>query len=333
MRLDARLRPLTSAPQEGADGELAAILEQHVRPVIRRVLKGRLRISLSATDGAARNQDGLELESELLGRMTRELERLRSQAVDSIGDLDAFTGTVTARACADYVRTKYPSRTRLHHRLLYAIRQSPRWHERLLGDGRLRLGASERPIDRDIVFQRVRRAFQHDSLHSRNGIVALLDASLDTLDGTVTLSTLLDACSHELQEVRHIDAEHLDTLAATEPSATEAMEWRACAADVWDEIAELPHAQRTALLLNLRDAQGDNALLWLVRSATASLDRIARALDWSVEQLIEAWPDLPYSDDRIGASLGCTRQQVINLRKAARARLSRRLKKWQMPWT
>ena len=43
-------------------------------------------------------------------------------------------------------------------------------------------------------------------------------------------------------------------------------------------------------------------------------------------ELAALWPDLPLEDAAIAERLGLTRQQVINLRKSARARLGRRMR-------
>jgi len=45
----------------------------------------------------------------------------------------------------------------------------------------------------------------------------------------------------------------------------------------------------------------------------------------TIEALAELWNSLPLDDHAIAARLGITRQQVINLRRAARERLARRL--------
>jgi len=58
----------------------------------------------------------------------------------------------------------------------------------------------------------------------------------------------------------------------------------------------------------------------------ASLCDIAVALGMTVEQLAGLWVDLPIDDYSIAQLLGVTRQQVINLRKSARERLTRRTK-------
>jgi hypothetical protein len=95
---------------------------------------------------------------------------------------------------------------------------------------------------------------------------------------------------------------------------------------LWEEVRELPLAQRSALLLNLREADGRGCLALFPATGVASLRQIAEALEISAERLAELWPQLPLDDATIAGLLDQTRQQVINLRKSARERLARRLK-------
>jgi AraC-like DNA-binding protein len=95
---------------------------------------------------------------------------------------------------------------------------------------------------------------------------------------------------------------------------------------LWAEICELPPRQRVALLLSLRDANGRGVLTLLPLTGIASIRQIAEALAMSAENLATLWNQLPVEDAIIAASLGVTRQQVINLRKCARARLLRRIR-------
>ena len=57
----------------------------------------------------------------------------------------------------------------------------------------------------------------------------------------------------------------------------------------------------------------------------ASIQQIAEALEMPDEEMAILWNELPLEDAVIGERLGATRQQVSNLRKCARERLSRRL--------
>jgi predicted DNA-binding protein (UPF0251 family) len=53
---------------------------------------------------------------------------------------------------------------------------------------------------------------------------------------------------------------------------------------------------------------------------------VAAVLAMTVEEFAALWSELPLEDNRIASLLGLTRQQVINLRKSARERLTRRMK-------
>lgn len=92
---------------------------------------------------------------------------------------------------------------------------------------------------------------------------------------------------------------------------------------MWEEILQLPARQRAALLLNLRDAQNRDVIHLLPETGTATEEEIAEALEMPLERFAEMWRKLPLDDASIAAQLGVTRRQVINLRKAARARVWR----------
>jgi hypothetical protein len=107
-------------------------------------------------------------------------------------------------------------------------------------------------------------------------------------------------------------------------SAETQLDRRRLTARAWSEIVALPFRHRIALLLSLRD--GDGGLLWAFAASRAvTVREIAQALEMREDELTALWPDLPWADRRIAALLGCTRQQVINLRASARKRLARRL--------
>jgi hypothetical protein len=76
----------------------------------------------------------------------------------------------------------------------------------------------------------------------------------------------------------------------------------------------------------LTDGRGDEMISSLVHTRVATIREIAEALDMSAEEFAAIWNDLPLSDKTISAMLGVRSQQVINMRKAARARLKRRMK-------
>ena len=101
---------------------------------------------------------------------------------------------------------------------------------------------------------------------------------------------------------------------------------RRYAARLWEEICALPPKQRTALLLHLRDGRGNPALSLFPLSGIAFLPAIAATLNLSEAKLSELWSTLPLGDNSIAEILGCSRQQVINLRMSARKRLANRMR-------
>jgi hypothetical protein len=91
-------------------------------------------------------------------------------------------------------------------------------------------------------------------------------------------------------------------------------------------VRQLPFSQRAALLLNLRDRQGRGCLALFPALGIATFRQMAEALEMSAEKLAELCNGLPLEDAKIAELLQVTRRQVINARKSARQRLTRRLK-------
>jgi hypothetical protein len=104
-------------------------------------------------------------------------------------------------------------------------------------------------------------------------------------------------------------------------------ERRAWLLNLWREIRQLPPRQCAALILGLRDEKGRTAAVLLPLTGTAGVRQIAEAMQIPAESLAQLWNRLPLDDAAIAELLGTERQQVINLRKAARERLTRRMRK------
>jgi hypothetical protein len=110
---------------------------------------------------------------------------------------------------------------------------------------------------------------------------------------------------------------------ASDDKTIAAFEQREHLQKVWSEIKEMPVRHRVALLLNLKDKQGD-CVVWLFPILrVASIKQIAQMLEFPTEEFAAFWRELPWDDVKIAEHLNLTRQQVINLRQSARARLVR----------
>jgi hypothetical protein len=114
--------------------------------------------------------------------------------------------------------------------------------------------------------------------------------------------------------------------AGRQPDTVIKVERRAYLRRLWNVICELPLPQRLALLLNVRDSNGQDIITMFVDIYVATIRQIAEALGMPVEDFVELWRDLPCDDSAIAKRLGLTRQQVISLRQSARRRLARRMR-------
>jgi len=312
--MDPGLERFVAARDEDADEVLGELLSTRAGPIIRRVTVSRL---------GHTNSDVDDVSSQVVFELMQRLRQGRQDA--NVNDIDSFDGYIAAAAhhgCDHYLRRKYPLRWQLRNRIRYVLDHDSRWSlwkspERIwmcgLAGWETRAQGSAPDVRdlADVESQQVRPLLTR-IFHSTNGPLALW-VVVDVA------AAVWGVPSRQL----HGDA-GIETVADSRPSIDEEMTHRARTARVWAEIRELPIRQRQALLLNLKD---DGLMLFLA-TGTASLRTVAETMDMTVETLAALWNELPLPDNAVASRLGCTRQQVINLRMSARKRLSNRLAAW-----
>ncbi len=339
--LDPALRGFVEAPDDAeADRRLAALLEGDAEPLIRRIVGRKLRAYAASPRDASSTEDLEDVVSDALLALVSRLQDLRddprSEPIESFAD---YVATVAHNAFAHYLRRKHPARSRLKNRLRYALTTDRRYALWPTPDG-LVCGLAVwrgRPVSAPAVESLARMAAEPDlwlpSMKKRPGSWAdpaqSLGPLLLALGGPVEFDRLVGAMaalSTAEGEQTSVDTAVLESLPdETSPPADVALDRRREIERLWQEITSLPLRQRIALLLSLRDAQGA-ALLWVFPlTGVASIRQIARTLEIPDLELAELWSRLPLDDLTLGARLGCPRQQVINLRSAARKRLNHRL--------
>jgi RNA polymerase sigma factor (sigma-70 family) len=330
--LDPALRPYLDAPdEEEADRHLGTLLEERIVPLVRRIVAHKLRGDAGEVEDVA--SDALLM---LVGR----LRSAKTDASDAepIQNLETYAATVTFNACAHALRLRHPARARLKNRIRYVLGRNPRFHLWPAEGGGWMCGRAAwtpaRPepaageklaaLDADPATWATAacRALDLDRDDPAPAIDAVLGAAGGPLDLDRLVSIVARLGPGEGARAAQPDAE----LAERQPADREqAIDLRRFAERLWDEVQELPERQRAALLLNLRDADGSGALWILPVTGVASMREIAQALGLADLELAELWARLPLDDRTIAERLGCTRQQVINLRMSARKRLANRL--------
>src|SRR4051812_29502743 len=309
--MDPVLAPyLTSSDPGEADVLLGELLQQHAAPLVRRILARRLGAS------AADLQD---LEAGVLLQLLVRLRQGRADAtLDAIHAFDGYVATTARHACDHHLRAKYPLRWRLRSRILYVLT-----HDRQF--------ATWKTEDGTRVCGRAGWERQSPALQSFEGVGdvpvgdvrALLQRAFELSAAPLELHDVVDAAAASwgipLQPVAN--EAQLELLPSQMPRADEAMDQRQRLRRAWSRICELPLRQRHALLLHM----ADDGLSLFLPTAAATLRDMAAALEMPVDEFAALWNDLPLSDNVIATRLDSTRQQVINLRMAARKRLTTRL--------
>ena len=334
-RFDALLAPwLEAAHDEEATQRLAQLITAEIEPVVTGVIRFKLRLGAEMPEAEDLKQESL---AELLG----ELHKCRNADNPPIGDLRALTATITYRTCYRWLRRQTPQRNALRNRLQYVLTQKPQlalWPDKLqrwLGGlsawrgredcataaqlqplretgallrwaGRGAGNVAEFSAFLAALFARVGLPIEMDELVRLTGMLLLIRDE-------ATVSTTTE------------DGGELAGLVAPDDVAWQ-VEKRIFLQRLWDELLLLPVSQRAALLLNLRDANGQGCIALFPVAGIAGLPQLAAALELPLEKFAALWSQLPLDDAAIGALLNITRQQVINLRKSARERLARRLK-------
>jgi hypothetical protein len=258
-----------------------------------------------------------------------------SPPIESFSD---YTATVAYHACAHHLRRRYPARARLKNRLRYVLTRDRRFALSTAPEGLVcglagwrSAGARRSATDRlERIVAEPDRWMPWTRTPSRaDDPAATVGALLRAAGGPVDFDRLVGAVaalSRSQGAEMTPDTTALASVAReTWPAADVALDQRRQTERTWEQVCRLPLRQRVALLLNLRDAQGAGMLWVFPIMGVASIRQIARVLEIPDLEMAELWNRLPLDDLSIGQRLRCSRQQVINLRSAARKRLTHRL--------
>jgi RNA polymerase sigma factor (sigma-70 family) len=312
---DQVLECYLSAQGPSESEELGELLAARASPTIRKVVFSRI------SDSRA---DAEDVCAEAILHLVQRLQRYKEEeGRHPIEDFRNYAAATAHHACDQYLRRKNPALWRLRNRIRYLLEHDAKlamWRNSqgvaLCGlamwkdqEWQVKATLAENFVGtkvlalRELIFQLFR---------SSGGPVELNDA-------VEVARTLLGVPSFVGEDGDAVE------LAETRETIDQQLEQRTYAAELWKEIQDLPARQRYALLFNLRN----DAMNLLLLTGVASFREVAMALEMQPEDLASLWNGLPFEDTDIARRLGCTRQQVINLRMAARKRLANRLAGWR----
>lgn len=337
VHIDALLTPLLHETSDAqADEILSHLITTHAEPVIKNVIRFKLRLS-SHRDSQRAEADDIHQEAVL--QLVTQLQRFRNAPDGNpIGDMRGMAAVIAHRTCARWMRRQFPERHAVKNRLHYLLtrqRGFSLWQD---SDNKLLVGFA--------VWQEqvstVRNLAEVEKLPAQirslkvgkpQELAETIAAIFNYAGGPVefdelvsTVAALQGISDQPLESISDDDDAAANVLATGEADPAWRTEKRMFLQRLWEELQQLPKNQRAALLLNLRDASGHGCITLFPATGIATLRQLAAALEISAETFAEIWNDLPLEDARIAELLGLTRQQVINARKSGRERLARRLK-------
>jgi hypothetical protein len=330
--MDRVLRRFVDATDEAeVERELNVLIEQHALPLARVIVARKLRTYGEDKLGRPDVQDRDDVIADAMLTLVERLQAARSDADrPPIENFLGYSAAVIHSACAHHIRRGYPERARLKNRLRYVFSTNRRLALWTTDDDDLVCGLAEwRGRSADLGAERalrgsVDRIGRWTSMKRPDLAAAAIDLVL-AMGGPVDFETFVGTAASAAGVVEPRSTGDPSLLPSREPDHDLVIDQRRFLARVWEEVGELPVRQRAALLLNLRDVTGAG-LLWLLPVAgVATIRQIAGALEIQDAEFAALWREIPLDDATIGLRLGCSRQQVINLRMAARKRLTNRV--------
>ena len=333
---DAVLLPFLQAQDEPTSSRaIEELICDYAQPIIGGIIRNKLRVGQS-TDRDLTNEEADDLISEVRLKLVSRLRELKADS--SIRPIKNFRGyiAVTAyHACDEHLRKRYPKRHSLKNQLRYVLTHRDGFGVWENNEGVVFCGFAEWKGNEQSTRQaRFSEKVDKQKLlaGSKSNSPELLAAIFNQSGGPVEFEDLVSLVA-ELRQITDDPLSSIEDVGAarvqhhhSHPQLDAKMDQRRQLEELWAEICELPRRQRVALLLSLRDANGRGMLTLLPLIGIASVRQIAEILAMPAEKLSTLWNELPVEDAIIAGSLGVTRQQVINLRKCARARLWRRIR-------
>lgn len=338
VKIDVLLEPLLLAgDDEQADELLLQLINTHADPVIKGVIRFKLRLRSYRETQRAESDD---IYQEVLLQLLSQLQKFRKLPDGHpIADLRGMAAVIAHRTCARWLRRQFPERHALKNRLHYIVTRQRGFAFWQNAEGQLVAGFASwqqekitdkrRPLDLETLPNQIRATKGGKPQELAETVAAIFNYIGHPIEFDELVTSVASLLGISDQPIESL-AEDEDAVASmpdvNEPDQAWRVEKRMFLQRLWEELEQLPRNQRAALLLNLKESSGFGCITLFPATGVATLRQLAAALEMTAESLGELWNELPLEDSKIAELLNLTRQQVINARKSGRERLTRRLR-------
>src|SRR5262245_56721086 len=323
---------------------LSKLILEQAAPSVRQVLRYRLRFYIGKGGRSHTNPDAEDLYHDVIAKLVKILNEARAQRKNAdIKDFRQYATRVAVNACNDYLRSKYPSRTRLKDQVRDTFDQHADFDIWRSEHGEMVCGfAVWRNEMKPCLFsERVRRLEEQPEL-IRQELFAQMDSQkilltngiasiFDWVSCPIELDSLVNATA-VLLDIKVRQFEPLDddngllSPAATASSSLydEILEVRSALQELWDEVCRMPANQRETFIFSFANSKGDDLLSLLFDAGVSTPSQMAEELDMSLDRLMTIWKGMPMRNVDIAVLLGVERQQVNKWRHRAMKQLEKR---------
>ena len=330
--IDSILVPLLQTRDEAESQRLLEqLIADHILPVSKEIIDHKLRAHSAGRD----QQDSEDVQNNVVLKLLSILREWKhNPEFRSIGNFRSYVAVTAYNACNEYLRQRYPQRHSLKNQLRYLFTHVPQlalWNtedgKAVCGQVEMKGVSAPRGKTINLINEVAALGLNHQPLIETVITILNLSAAPIELDDLVTLVATAKGIKDEAAQTEDEEGERLvERMADAGPPVDRSVEQRFRLKRLWAEICELPLRQRVALLLNLKDEYGNSQVEMLPFTGVATMRQIASVLEMSAEEFAKLWNEMPMEDARIAERLKLTRQQVINLRKAARQRLAKKMR-------
>jgi hypothetical protein len=334
---DILLRPfLSTEMEEAAELCLEDLFGQHIIAQIKKVLSSRLTL---------KPEERIEIQSASQEHILEKIRQLRDCLNEEeitttpICELLAYVSQVVFNACKDFFERQRPEWRRAKNRLNRLRDETGTgliFFANEEGQRLVRFQGKPENRAKNTVEEFVAEVHQRHSNSMFLKVQEIVPIICRLADGALTenevIRAVLEITNPTFFEKTKMSPNLASTLNQIDNAHLVAERQREFLSVVWEALNEIPSHQRKALLLNMKEAVGVEAISLFLRLKIAAMEEIAKTLELSLEEFSDAFDRFPLSSAEIADVLGIRdkgktskEQRVDSLRRIARDLLRRRL--------